>query len=380
VLYTTPSLDAHDERVLAEIEACYADVRKATGGSAAEHRWEGQLRRQLVAGAVQGSNSIEGYTVSLETAAVIVAGGPVPSDVPDETRDALLGYRDALSWVLQTPGMDFFAHHEMALSALHFMMLRTRLAKRPGRYRTGGVIVTDGEDPMTPAYVGPDADEVPALMTELVDWLNTGDLDAPTLVRAAMAHLNLVCVHPWRDGNGRMSRCLQTLVIARAGMVAPEFCSIEEWLGRKLNTLRYYAVLNGTGRTYHPDADTHEWIRFNLRAHHQQARLVWLRLERARRTWEDMTALVNRLGLPERTVSALHTAALGRLRRDTYQQDEGISRDLALRDLRRLEAADLLDSHGYGVTLYYTAAGRARDVDDIVLNALRTPATEPYET
>ncbi|MFC0531915.1 Fic family protein [Phytohabitans kaempferiae] len=380
MLLRIPPLDAADQRVLAEIEAHYAKLRNATGGNSADHRWEGQLRRQLVAGAVQGSNSIEGYTVSLDTAAVMVAGGPVPSGVPDETRDALLGYRDALSWVLQTPKMGFFTHHELALSALHFMMLRTRPQKWPGRYRSGGIIVTDGEDPMTPAYTGPDAEDVPGLMAELMDWLNTGDLDAPPLVRAAMAHLNLVRVHPWRDGNGRMSRCLQTLVIARAGMVRPEFCSIEEWLGRKINTLRYYAVLRDTGRTYQPDADTHEWIRFNLRAHHQQARLVWLRLERARRTWEDMTALVQRLGLPGRTVSALHTAALGRLRRETYQQDEGLSRDQAIRDLRRLEAADLLDSHGYGVTLYYVAAGRARDVDDTVVDALRTPAIEPYDT
>jgi Fic family protein len=380
VLFTTPALDADDERVLGEIEESYAALRRATGGGRAAHRWEGQLRRQLVAGAIRGSNSIEGYIINAETASAIVTGGAVSADVSDETRDAVIGYRDALSWVLQTPDMDYFSYQDMALSTLHFMMLHSRPGKWPGRYRNGGIMVT-GQDPLNPSYIGPDPEQVRPLMAEFIDWLNKGDLDAPPLVRAAMAHLNLVMIHPWRDGNGRMSRCLQTLVLARAGFVAPEFCSIEEWLGYERNTLSYYAVLEDTGgRTFQPERDAHSWVRFNLRAHHQQARLVWLRLERARRTWDDLTTLVNRLGLPERTVSALHTAALGQLRREVYQQDEGLSRDQAIRDIRRLEAEGLLDSHGYGVTLYYVAAGRARDVDDAVVDDLRTPTVEPYAT
>ena len=53
-----------------------------------------------------------------------------------------------------------------------------------------------------------------------------------------MAHLNLVMIHPFEDGNGRMSRALQSLVLARDHIVAPEFASIEEYLGR--NTPAYY--------------------------------------------------------------------------------------------------------------------------------------------
>lgn len=53
-----------------------------------------------------------------------------------------------------------------------------------------------------------------------MDWLNEGDLDSHVLIRAAMARLNLVKIHPWSDGNGRMSRSLQMLLIAR-GVVLP---------------------------------------------------------------------------------------------------------------------------------------------------------------
>ena len=69
-----------------------------------------------------------------------------------------------------------------------------------------------------------------------------------------MAHLHLVSVHPFRDGNGRISRIVQSLVLAREGLLAPEFVSIEEYLGR--NTEAYYATLaEGPGRAYQPERD-----------------------------------------------------------------------------------------------------------------------------
>ncbi|WP_433360455.1 Fic family protein [Streptosporangium sp. CA-115845] len=64
-------------------------------------------------------------------------------------------------------------------------------------------------------YEGPDAERVPELMAEPVAWLNEGDPAAPSYVRAAMAHFNLVSIHPWRDGNGSMSRALRTLLLDR---------------------------------------------------------------------------------------------------------------------------------------------------------------------
>lgn len=71
-----------------------------------------------------------------------------------------------------------------------------------------------------------------------------------------MGHLNLVLVHPFADGNGRMARCLQTLILATDGMLAPEFSSIEEYMGR--NRQAYYNVLQETALgKWRPHADTH---------------------------------------------------------------------------------------------------------------------------
>jgi Fic family protein len=114
------------------------------------------------------------------------------------------------------------------------MMLSHDLDKSPGQYRRGEIFVHDDERNVI-VYEGPDYKLVPELMGELVA---SGAEQCPVFVRAAMAHLNLVMIHPFRDGNGRMVRALQTLVLAREQILAPEFSSIEEWLGRNTTGAR----------------------------------------------------------------------------------------------------------------------------------------------
>lgn len=67
-------------------------------------------------------------------------------------------------------------------------------------------------------------------------------------------------IHPFRDGNARMARALQTLVLARDAVVEPTFSSIEEWLGN--NTEDYYRVLAATGEgSWQPENDTRTWLK-----------------------------------------------------------------------------------------------------------------------
>jgi Fic family protein len=214
-------------------------------------------------------------------------------------------------------------------------------------------------------------------MAELVAWLNSDDGTHP-LVRAAMAHLHLVSIHPWADGNGRMSRSLQTLLIAREGVLAPEFSSIEAWLGRSRNTWAYYEELQRRGSTYHADQDVSSWIRFNLTAYHQQAQSVQHRLDRSAEVWTLLSSFIGSADLDQRTVSALHdVAVVGRVRRARYEQAEGLTLQQAQRDLRDLATAGLLAPVGRTRARYYTEGPR---FPEHVLELARTPMTltEPY--
>lgn len=358
MLFALPTLDADDRRVLDELEQFRDDLRQRV---TQPRRWLGQLRRSLTANAVRGSTTIEGYSISASNADALVAGEDMPDAVDAETEAAVTGYRDALTYVQESTAFEAFEYHHMLLSTLHFMMTKYRLDHWPGRYRPGGAWISGGHN-RPPVYTAPEANEVLALMSELLDWLNTGDLDAPAYVRAAMAHLNLVSIHPWRDGNGRMARCLHTMVLARDSVLAPEFSSIEEWIGLgEENTLRYYHALASTGRTYDPTANTSAWLKFCLQAHHLQAQHVQLLATAWSRLWMDMAEVADAHTLPERMTTALYAAAVGNLRRTVYQKDENISRDSAIRDLRLLTQLRLIQPSGSGRSRYYIAGEAIHD-------------------
>ncbi len=87
---------------------------------------------------------------------------------------------------------------------------------------------------------------------------------------------------------------------------------------------------------------------------------------------------VDRLRLGERVVPALYAAAIGELRRETYQAEEGVTRDQAVRDIRRLERAGLLRAVNYGATLHYLAAGELKNIADEETAKVTGPAIEPY--
>jgi Fic family protein len=178
-------------------------------------RWDGGLRRSTLARAIQASNSIEGYDLELDDAAAAL-DDEEPLSADEQTFAEIRGYRQALGFVLAMAEDTDFRLDASVIRSMHFMMLSHDLTTSPGSYRQGAIYVRD-EARDRNVYEGPPADDVPKLVDALVDDL-TADHAADPLVRAAMAHLNLVMIHPFRDGNGRMARALQTLVLSRGGI------------------------------------------------------------------------------------------------------------------------------------------------------------------
>lgn len=351
MIFETPTLNAKEVEVLERIE----DLRRILGhrvGSSPK-RWYGLLRRITFARAVRGSNSIEGYNVSLDDA-IAAAEGEEPLDAKTEAWAAVSGYQSAMTYVLHLADDPHFSYSADLLRSLHFMMLQYKLTKNPGRWRLGPIFVRDDERDEV-VYEGPPADLVPGLVGELLTDLNETS-EVPRIVKAAMAHLNLVMIHPFSDGNGRMARCLQTLVLARGGVLAPPFSSIEEYLGR--NTRAYYDVLAEVGAgLWHPERDARPWIRFCLTAHFRQATTLLQRTRDLQRLWDALEEEVTRKGLPERTLLALSDAALGlRVRNATYRPIAEISDNLASRDLKSLVEHGLIVPEGEKRGRYYIAS------------------------
>jgi Fic family protein len=307
------------------------------------NRWTGFLARMSYARAIHGSNAMEGINATLEDAVNAIDGEPPPNP-KDENWLALTGHRDAMDYVIQLSKEPNYSHNEGTLLGLHFMMMKYDLSKYPGRYRPGPIHVTHMPSGRT-VYEGPDFELVPGLMDELIDSLNAKN-NCSVIIRAAMAHLNLAMIHPFKDGNGRMSRALQTFVLAREGILDPRFSSIEEYVGS--NTLEYYDVLSKVGRgQWNPQHDALPWVKFCLKAHYYQAQTLLKRVQQTDALWEKLEKEVERRRLPVRTMFALMNAAVGmRVRNPVYRTETDVSHQVAKLDLKRLIAEGLLVAKG----------------------------------
>ncbi|MBM3343154.1 MAG: Fic family protein [Betaproteobacteria bacterium] len=342
MIYKVKSLPEDCLQVLRMILELREKLRFAT--SDALNRWTGLLARTSYARAIMGSNTIEGINVTLDQAMAAVNREP-PEKTSDEDWQAIWGYREAMDYIIQlSKEPQSYNHNLGTLLSLHYMMMKYDLSKNPGRLRPGTIHITNtGTNQIV--YEGPPAEALPALLDELIASLNENS-ELPVIARAAMAHLNLTMIHPFKDGNGRMARALQTMVLALEGILAPEFSSIEEYVGR--NPQDYYAVLAQVGQgAWRPENDPLPWIRFCLIAHYRQAQTLLRRYSETSRLWHALEDIAKKHRLNERVVNALADAAIGlQVKNPTYRKQGDISDQVARNDLVRLSELGYLTPKG----------------------------------
>lgn len=151
---------------------------------------------------IQASLEIENSTLSLAQVTAIIEGKRVlgaPREIR-EVRNAFAAYERLDGWdPCSLP--DLLEAHRVLMDGL---------IDRPGAFRRGGVGVFRGRDVV---HLAPPADRVTGLTAELVEWLRT--TDEHPLVAGCAFHYELEFIHPFSDGNGRMGRLWQTLILSR---------------------------------------------------------------------------------------------------------------------------------------------------------------------
>ena len=161
-----------------------------------------RLRRINRIRTIHGSLAIEGNTLSEEEIATILDGKPIAAPLRDiqEVRNAIRAY-DQYQQLHPAGETDLLRAHEL---------LMTGLLDAPGHYRRGQVSVM-GQGQIH--HIGPPARRVPQLMTNLLAWLDS--TDEHPLVASSVFHYEFEFIHPFEDGNGRMGRLWQTLILTR---------------------------------------------------------------------------------------------------------------------------------------------------------------------
>ena len=161
-----------------------------------------RLRRINRIRTIQGSLAIEGNTLTEEQISTILEGKPVVAPLREmqEVRNAIKAYEQFPRWNPASE-TDLLSAHEMLMAGL---------LDAPGHYRRGGVAVTGAGEVH---HIGPPASRVPHFMSNLLSWL--GGTGEHPLIASSVFHYEFEFIHPFEDGNGRMGRLWQTLILTR---------------------------------------------------------------------------------------------------------------------------------------------------------------------
>jgi Fic family protein len=361
MLYQAPTLTARDHERVDRIRALHESLSYAV--TTAPARWQTLFRRDALARAVRGSIGIEGFDVSVEDA-IAIGEGESAVDAAPAAVAAAEGFTMAKSYVLELATDPHFEYSDALVRSLHYMMLRHDPSKNPGRWRAGPTNLLDPATEET-LYDGPDAAAIPKLARELFDHLNQSERSAvPAVVRGAVAYANIVLLQPFSDGNGRMARCVQTLVTARAEPRAPEYGSLSEYLADHLPAY-HKAMRQVAGRRWDPSHDIRPWLDLCLTAHEEHTQTLLDRARDMKRLWDLLEAEVRRRDLPARVICGLLDAAMGsRVRNAMYRSAAEISDQVAGRDLVQAVAAGMLVSRGDGRGRFYVSSEHLRTVSD----------------
>ena len=203
-----------------------------------------ELRKENRIKTIHSSLAIENNSLSLEQITAIIEGKRVlgsPNEI-QEVKNALQAYELLLT---------LNPYEEKDLLKAHKLMMAD-LVERNGKYRKDGVGIFDGNQVV---HLAPPADRVPFLMSDLFEWLKNSDVHP--LIKSCVFHYEFEFIHPFQDGNGRMGRLWQTVILK-------EWKSVFAWLPIetliKENQVEYYNALNSSDS----DANSTNFIVFML--------------------------------------------------------------------------------------------------------------------
>lgn len=313
--------------------------------------WVGRTRRDLEADAVAASTIMEGVAVTVDEARRILAGD-TPAGVHAGDAALVAGYRDAMHYVLNRADSAQFSWHTELLLAIHDRVLSGSYASGAGRLRENQNWLTNSSSGAQ-VYLPPAPEVVPRAVADLMEWMEAAADPGP--VKAALVHVGVAAIHPFRDGNGRTARIVASLALYRAGFRSPFFTSLEEWWGR--HRADYYAAFDCLGDAWDPGADVTPFVEAHISAQVSQVEALSLRNATERALWTVLEDLVvHDLNVDERMANAIYDALFARTVTNRYYRGVvDVSAVTASHDLGKLATAGLLRAIGAGRSAAYLA-------------------------
>lgn len=307
------------------------------------------LRRVATIESVGSSTRIEGSKLTDREIEALLTNLEIKQfDTRDEQEVA--GYAEVMEMVFQS-------WSEIPLTENHIKQLHRDLLvhsqkdeRHRGHYKTSSnSVAAFDEDGKQVGIVFETATpfDTPALMQELVEWVNKSrdEKELHPLLTIAIFVVVFLEIHPFQDGNGRLSRALTTLLLLQSGYAYVPYSSLESVIEQSKEA--YYLALRQTQGTIRTDKpDWQPWIAFFLKALQQQMRRLAKKVEREK-------LLISTL--PEHSIQILdHIRAHGRATIREMVTITGVSRNTLKEHFKSLLESGHIELHGKGRGAWYS--------------------------
>lgn len=212
------------------------------------------LRKIAVVQSVKSSNAIEGIVTTDKRIDDIINKSSAPMN---RNEREIAGYRDALAMI--HANRINLSVDEATILELHRIMLSQTESGFGGRYKTENNVIreTRADGTSFVCWNPVSAEDTPEAMRELIsayaEARNDAGIDQLLLIPCFI--LDFLCIHPFRDGNGRLSRLLSLLMLYKAGFDVPMYVSFEE----QINGMKgaYYEALKRSSAGWHENANSY---------------------------------------------------------------------------------------------------------------------------
>lgn len=309
-------------------------------------KWEVSLRRDALIRAAHASTAIEGNPLTLEEVSLLAQGRKVMA-----TRKA---EQEVLNYLKVLENIEKYQEQgkitEKIILKLHKDVTKDVLEapEHEGRYRELQVYVGNRITGKV-IFMPPPLEEVPELMREFIEWINSNDsYNLDPVIVAGLSHYEFVRIHPFVDGNGRTARALATLILNKREFDIKKFFALDDYYDS--DRTAYYKALNSVD----PETlDLTQWIEYFtdgvlLSISKIKEKVLQLSIEKHKKGARGQVALTEK-----QTKIIEQIISNGRITSGQIQKMLKISRQAAHKEFIKLIELDLIEQKGAGKAIYY---------------------------
>lgn len=326
-------------RNISTIEAC----REVIDNAPLLPYYEKQFQQDAIVRTVHHGTHIEGNELDLAQAEKVLMGQNIVARVRDIQE--VINYRRVMEYINnQQQTINNLQINEELFKRIHATVVNRILPpEHCGVYRATAVVVRNSQTGNV-SFRPPPAIEIPYQVKEFLQWLNGLEKDTiHPVLKAGIVHYEIVRIHPFVDGNGRVARSLSTLVLFQEGYDIRRFFSIEEYFDN--NAVEYYKALQSVDKEL---GDLTEWFAYFTKGLAIELTKV---KEKVQRLSVDIK-LKDRLGrqiiLSDRQIKIIeYLQKVGYLQNQAFQTVfPMISEDTILRELQELVKHGIIKKEG----------------------------------